>query len=113
MASAIIRGFLGLIVCPRRSMVCYPEISSPPSEGDRGEVGMEQRQTIPRLHEARPGEGGVDNQAEGDWSAHFRDSPRHERLREEGPKALVGLQGHGRGPIPEETGEEARRGDRP
>src|SRR2546427_12480829 len=63
---------------------CYPEISSPPSQGDRGEVGMEQRQTISRLHEARPREGGVDNQAEADESTQHKDSPRHERLREEG-----------------------------
>ena len=51
---------------------------------------MEQGQAIPSLHEARPGEGDVDNRAEGDGSAQFGDSPRHGRLGEEGPEPLVG-----------------------
>jgi hypothetical protein len=53
---------------------------------------MEQGKTIPRLHEAGPGEGEVDNQAEGEGSQQQNDRRLDERLREEGPGTLVSLQ---------------------
>src|SRR5208337_4172443 len=93
----------------RASPNCFPEITSPPGKHDWSKVGMEQRRTIPCLHEARPFEGGVDHQAEGGGGAQSRDSRSDERLREEGPDPLVGLQSHGRATVAREAREEAYR----
>jgi len=74
---------------------CYPEISSPPDEDAWREVGMEQREKIPGLHEAGPVEGGADSQAEGEGSSKLHDSRLDGGLCQEGPGAPVRLQGHG------------------
>src|SRR6266705_3282367 len=99
--------------CADVLILYYPAISIPPSKQDYSKVGMEQRKTIPRLHEARPGEGGLDHQEEGETSTH---QPCYRRqdggVPGMGEEAVEEVQGRGeQGTRATEPGEETRPRD--